>query len=48
MSEPTNTLQRLPELAGQSYNEKKFGFDRLLVATDFLRTRYEPSDTRYN
>ena len=35
MSEATNTLQRLPELAGQSYNEKKFGFDRILVATDF-------------
>jgi nucleotide-binding universal stress UspA family protein len=35
MSESTNTLQPLPELAGQSYNEKKFGFDRILVATDF-------------
>jgi nucleotide-binding universal stress UspA family protein len=35
MSESTNTLQRLPELAGQSYNEKQFGFDRILVATDF-------------
>jgi nucleotide-binding universal stress UspA family protein len=35
MSEATNTLQRLPELAGQSYDEKKFGFDRILVATDF-------------
>jgi len=35
MSQATNTLQRLPELADQSYNEKKFGFDRILVATDF-------------
>ena len=35
MSEATNTLQRLPELADQTYNEKKFGFDRILVATDF-------------
>jgi len=35
MSEATNTLQRLPELADQTDNEKKFGFDRILVATDF-------------
>src|ERR1700751_147096 len=35
MSEATNTLRRLPELADQTYNEKKFGFDRILVATDF-------------
>ena len=35
MSEATETLQRLPELAGQFYNDKKFGFDRMLVATDF-------------
>jgi nucleotide-binding universal stress UspA family protein len=35
MSETMNILERLPELAGQSYNEKKFGFDRILVATDF-------------
>ena len=34
MSEATDTLQRLPELAGQFYNEKKFGFDRILVATE--------------
>jgi nucleotide-binding universal stress UspA family protein len=35
MSEATNTLQRLPELAGQTYNEKPFKLDRILVATDF-------------
>jgi nucleotide-binding universal stress UspA family protein len=35
MSELTNTLQRLPELAGQSYDEKPFKFDQILVATDF-------------
>ena len=35
MSEATNTLQRLPELAGQAYDEKPFKFDQILVATDF-------------
>ena len=35
MSEATNTLNRLPEFAGQACNEKQFGFDRILVATDF-------------
>ena len=35
MSEATDTLQRLPDLAGQFHNEKKFGFDCILVATDF-------------
>jgi nucleotide-binding universal stress UspA family protein len=35
MSEATNTLRRLPELSGQSYDEKTFKFDNILVATDF-------------
>jgi nucleotide-binding universal stress UspA family protein len=35
MSQATNALSRLPELAGQSYDEKQFKFDQILVATDF-------------
>ena len=35
MSQTTNTLNGSPELAGQSYDEKQFKFDQILVATDF-------------
>jgi nucleotide-binding universal stress UspA family protein len=35
MSATTSTLQPSPELADQSNHEKQFGFDRVLVATDF-------------